>query len=177
MLTEKIFLGLYSILIAFLSVFMLFYSLRLPFPFLNLWTGYGAFFGRFEFAPLFAVIFLLSIYTLYLSLRVKRGDFTEVNSSEIGTVSVSFKAIEEMVGILLKKYETVKETKIKIIKKENKVNLKLYITVTPDAIIPELSSDIQKTVKEALESAAGVVVENIYIIIDDVYKAAQKRVK
>ncbi|MGB9839963.1 Asp23/Gls24 family envelope stress response protein [Thermovenabulum sp.] len=158
---EKIFLGFYSFIIVIISFSAIMYFLDLPFPLLNLWTSFAGMVGNLEFAIIFGLVFLLSLYTLYLSLKIKRVELAQINKSEIGGVSISFKAIEDMVAILMKKYDAVKE-------------IKLYLSVTPEANIPELSADIQKTVKEALQSAAGVEVNNVNVVIKDVFKAAKK---
>ncbi|KYO65818.1 hypothetical protein ATZ99_14560 [Thermovenabulum gondwanense] len=171
---EKFFLGFYSFIIVIISFSAIMYFLDLPFPLMNLWTSFTGMVGNLEFAIIFGLVLLLSLYTLYLSLKIKRVELAQINMTEIGGVSISFKAIEDMVAILMKKYDAVKDTKIYINKKENGVGIKLYLSVTPESNIPELSADIQKTIKEALQSAAGVEVNNVNVVIKDVFKAAKK---
>ena len=57
------------------------------------------------------------------------------------------------------------------------MSIVLKITVNYDVVIPDLTSEMQTTVKNYVESTAGIRVKNVRIIVSNVSNQKAKAVK
>jgi len=102
---------------------------------------------------------------------------TIVSESDLGKVAITLGAVESLVQKVIRDIEDVTESKIYIKKQEDGVSIVLKITVNYDVVIPDLTSEMQTTVKNYVESTAGIRVKNVRIIVSNVSNQKAKAVK
>ncbi len=77
---------------------------------------------------------------------------------------------------VIRDIENIKDSKIKVKKQENGISILLKLTVNYDVIIPEMTSELQKTIKDYIETTAGISVNDIQISIDNVSNQLKQKV-
>lgn len=115
-----------------------------------------------------AVVAFIGIFLVLNMLFTKKEKIAKVLGNEMGQVTMSLEAIESMIRRTVSNIDGIKEVtpKLKIV--GDKVAICLHITVQSDMIVPELGSAIQKSVKEDLETMAGVSIAEIKVLVSSV---------
>jgi uncharacterized alkaline shock family protein YloU len=91
-----------------------------------------------------------------------------VSDSELGKVCITLGAVESLVQKVIRDIQDVTESRIYIKRQEDGVSITLKITVNYDVIIPELASEMQGTIRDYVESTAGIKVNNVLIRVSNV---------
>jgi len=89
-------------------------------------------------------------------IKNSRGDDAWVFHGENGSITISVKAIEDIVKKILKKFEPVRDAKLKTIVQDRALGMKIKLTVWSGTLIPELTQDVQNEVRVRLEKLLGV---------------------
>lgn len=93
--------------------------------------------------------------------------------NENGKLLISKDTLENLSSSVIKNFEGVENSTSKaIIDKENKVKIEIILFVHPDAVLKELSSNIQIKVKEAIKKSLDIEVNEINIRVRNI--AAKK---
>jgi len=140
-------------------------------------TGISILYGNWETGVLGLALMILSVCILVYVLRPRHIPEAIISNSEIGKVCITLGAVESLVQKVVHDMENVNESKICIKKQDDGVAIVLKITVNYDVTIPELTSEMQTTVKSYVESTAGISVKNVRIIVSNVSNPKAKVVK
>lgn len=131
-------------------------------------TSLSILYGRWETGVFGIVLLILSLSYFVYAFKSKETPETVVGNSELGRVGIALSAIESIVQNVIRDVEDIKDSRIHIKKQQEGVSITLKITVNYDIIIPELTSELQKTIKDYVESTAGISVKNIHISVKNV---------
>ncbi len=108
-------------------------------------------------AGLMGVLFIVVGLTFAkLFLKGTRGDDAIIFKSKGGMLTVTSEAIEDLVRKVIRKFDAVKEVKIKTVIQDRSLNLKLKLTVVSGVLIPEIVAEVQSEVKQKLERTLGL---------------------
>jgi len=162
------------LLMLVVSFFVIIFSLKLIDIYV-FWTSISSWYGRWETGVIGAALLIISIRFIVPGLKPKQPAESTIKTSEIGSVSISLAAVESLVLKLIREIEKIKDVKVKIRKSENGVSILLRMVVTHDVKIPELSTELQKDVKEHIETATGLIVSDVSIKVDNVYNPSLKQ--
>lgn len=171
---DKLLITILSLFAIFLSFFFIIISIKIISP-QYLITSLSVIYGRWETGVSGLVLLILCFSILFNVLKSKRLPETIVRDSELGKVCITLSAVESIVQKVLKDLEDVKESRIYIKKQEDGVSITLKITVNFDVIIPELTSELQTTIKNYVESTAGISVKNVSISVNNVSNQVKQK--
>ncbi len=122
------------------------------------------------------VFILLSIRCIFFDptskqeLRDKQGVLLE---NENGKLMISKETIENLVEVVIKEYKTAKEVTSRVeLNKDNNINIFVNLVVSSDAIIKDLSADLQNKIKTKIKDATDLEVKEVNIAIK---KAIQEK--
>lgn len=129
---------------------------------------------------------VLAINVLFILLSIKciffNSSSKEKNSgregvlleNENGKLMISKETIENLVNSVALNFQSAEEVVTKVqLDKENKVKVYINLTVSADAIIKDLSSNLQTKIKEKVKKATDLEVSEVNIVVK---KVAQKKV-
>jgi uncharacterized alkaline shock family protein YloU len=102
---------------------------------------------------------------------------TLLKNSELGIISVSLNTINSLTQKSVKNHQGVKDVKSLIITDEDGVRISLKLLIMPDVIIPELTENIQRNVKQYIEQHSGIFVKEVRIFIDNIFSIGKSRVE
>lgn len=113
-------------------------------------------------------MFFLALVLLYLGLRNEpNGDGILVDKGVLGEVSISIEAVKLIIMKAVRQIDGVKEIRPVVRKGPAGLLITLKTMINPALSAPELSSALQKTVKEHLENIGGLPVAEIKVEFHD----------
>ena len=119
---------------------------------------------------------ILSIITIALSGNINSGAKGGVIlPMQSGEVHISSQTFESIVTNVAKKYKGKKTAKVNIRLKETGLGIDLYVYVLQDTVIADITSKIQKDVKETVLKQTTVEVENVNVRIKGVYTLSENK--
>lgn len=129
---------------------------------------------------LVAFLFLLvSLRFLLISLRTSTAheEPAIISSEELGVVSISPHALEELVNKAARQVKGVREVKphLKII--PGGLVVKLDINVSPDRNIQEMTTNLQNRVHDYIVTTTGLDVPEIQVKVKGIYQEGLRRVE
>lgn len=90
---------------------------------------------------------------------------TLLASGENGSAYITLAAIDSLVQRFVRANQRVKECESRISCSEQGVGIALRLSVLPDTVIPELTAQLQSSLKEHIESMCGVKVTGVDILL------------
>jgi uncharacterized alkaline shock family protein YloU len=174
-LFDRIVLAVYALFFTAVSVVFILFSTRIV-SFNYFSTSLSVLYGRWETGIVGLILLLVSLRFLLYGLKSKQLPETTIRDGELGKVCITLNAVESLVLKVIRDIESVKDSSIKIKKQENGVSIILKLTVNYDVIIPDMASELQKTIKEYTENTAGILVKDVRISIDNVSNQSRQKV-
>lgn len=124
---------------------------------------------------------LLSIRCIFFDptskqeLKDKQGILLE---NENGRLMISKETIENLVEVVTKEYKMAKEVNSRVeLDKENNVNIYVSLVVGSDAIIKDLSVDLQSKIKNKVKETTDLDVKQVNINIKKAVQEKQPKVE
>lgn len=129
----------------------------------------------------FSILFLLvSVRMIWVSLnRSSSSDKGIDQETEIGSIHISLTTIEEIVISSAKRVKGVHDLTARVYYDREESNLSIGLKMVIDGKIPiqSLSEELQKVVKNHVETIAGVEVDQVSIYIAQTKKSSQNRLR
>ncbi|HZK25857.1 MAG TPA: alkaline shock response membrane anchor protein AmaP [Oscillospiraceae bacterium] len=164
---ERLYLVIFAVLLSAMAVLVGGAALSL-YPLEVLQDTVGAVYGHLEYAILAVLLLALAVWAFLTSVRRKNTVESLAQPGPLGEVSISFKAIENLVLKATRNVNGVRDIKTRIVYTESGLVIYLRATTLPDEKIPELTAGLQAAVKEYVESSTGSTVAEIKVLIENV---------
>ena len=171
---DRVILTIYTLVIALLSLIIIAFSFKLV-SIQKFWTGFVLLYGRWEAGILGFVLLIFSIRFLLSGIKSQKHNETIIRTNEVGSVKISLVAIENLVRKVIEDIEKIKDTNVKIQMENDDVVIVLKLVITSDVVIPELSSELQNTVREYIETHTGITVKEVCISIDNIFNPQKQK--
>ena len=123
---------------------------------------------------------ILAISVVFILLSIKCIFFTSTNKEEKakqgillenqnGKLMISQETIENLVNTVVKGFESAEDVTTKIaVDKENNLIVYVNMVVSPNAVIKELSTNLQSKIKEAVKKASDLEVKEVNIKVKNI---------
>lgn len=115
------------------------------------------------------VLLLISIKLLFAG-RSKKGDVRPASAlmrqTELGGTYISLEAVDSMVQKHCRAVARVKNVNTTLQSTETGITIGIRLCVLPDTDVVTLTSDLQKTLKENIESLTGIQVNEIGVLVE-----------
>jgi len=115
------------------------------------------------------VFFALSLGFLLSALKTGKDRNAVSNHTNTGEIKITLKSIEIIALTVARRIDGVKDIRAFVKNVDNNVLIKMMITVMPDVKIPEITAEVQMKVKEVVEEHAGVKVNEVKVVVDNIY--------
>lgn len=126
------------------------------------------FFGRWEAALVGGVILLIGLRLIYLALAGRKPLGALVTRSELGEVSITVPAVENLVKQTAGQIEGIREVRPTVTARTDGVAIRLKAWVEKDINVPELAVQIQETLRSHLKEVVGLNTATINVEVQDV---------
>lgn len=140
----------------------------------NVLQNYGPKIIMFSIAFIFFVLSLVFLLSGFKSGKDKKAVSKYTN---IGEIKISLNSIENIALTASRKLMGVKETRAYVTKLDDSIMVLIKAVVLPDINIPSLSEDIQTRVKSSIEESSGIKVNEVKVLIENIYTGYKSRVE
>ena len=125
-----------------------------------------------------ALVLLISAISFFVvGLRTNRDKKAVSKYTNIGEVKISLNSIENIALNVAGKISSIRDVKAFVSKVDDNVSITIKASVLPDVNIPLISSELQESVKSAVEENSGIVVADVKVFIESIYSGALPRQK
>lgn len=174
-LFDRLMLTIYTFCLTIFSIFAILISLRvLPVDFC--WTTFKGIYGRWETGLTGLVFLIVSLKFLLSGIKGNKYNQMLISTTSLGEISISLVAIENTVIKTVKEIIGVKDVEVKIRNYSDGIRLILKLNIIPDVNIPEITTEIQKNVKEYVETTTGIKIKEIKVLIGNIATNIKSRV-
>jgi len=132
-------------------------------------------YGHWEAAAVGFLIMLMGLRFIYLALSGRKAPRALISSSELGDVTITIAAVENMVQRTAFQVAGIREARPAVIVKPDGVAIKLRAWVDQEAHMPELATEIQELLSSQLKKAAGLTVTSVSVEIQGVGARTRER--
>ena len=178
---DKVLMFLYVLIALFFGVCM---ALR-PFGvdmlgglFAGLDRSAGRFLSALVGLGLAAIVVLLSAYMLMMIFGKGKkrvpASFVAVDSEDGSQVHMSLTALAQMARQAIGRVPDVKEMKIGVTNEGDAVNVAVDLTIKASAHVPTVTKNMQKAIRNSLETNGGVTVRDVQIVVSSLSGADVK---
>lgn len=169
---DKLFLFLYSLLITIVSIVLISAGFK--------WLGkalvidavdaiYASSTIRLTIIIVAAVIFLISLRFLYISLSRAGQQVQSIDQrTEYGDVRISLETMENLALKATSKHKGIKDTRVRVNATDAGMDIVIRVVVDGETSIPQLTEDVQKSVKLYVEDITGIPVINVSVFVANI---------
>ncbi len=160
---NRLIVGILSLGYVFISAFVIFIALSWP-ESMDLLEPYLLDLNiRWIIGITAALIFLMMFLLFYHSFRAKPIKFTVIHDHDLGQVNITMSALEQLILKSSNNVLGVQEVKPILKLTAEGIFLLLKVQVVPDVNIPQVTTELQQTIKDYLLQTAGTSVQNIKV--------------
>jgi uncharacterized alkaline shock family protein YloU len=173
---DRLLLVLFSLSIAIISIVFI----LLPFDILPFFYRQSiiSFITKDPITSIISIILLIiSIRLLISSIYTKglKGPRAITKETELGLINISFNTIEQLAATASKKVNGIRNINIRVAEIDNSVIIYVVISLASDINIPTTIAELQRLIKEYIESTAGITVREVRVTVDELNNNTLKR--
>lgn len=123
------------------------------------------------------IFLVLSIMFLFSGFKSDKDKKAVSKFTNIGEIKISLNSVESIALNSSRKLSGVKETKAYVTKLDDSVSIVIKTVILTDINIPSLSEDIQIKVKNSIEETTGIKVNDVRVVVENIYTGFKSRVE
>ncbi|NLC11854.1 MAG: alkaline shock response membrane anchor protein AmaP [Firmicutes bacterium] len=124
--------------------------------------------GSFTFFIAGIVIFIVGLLLLIFCLRKGEQVSAISQQTELGELSISYKTIESMILKASRSVKGIRDITAKTASTEKGLVIYIKAKAVPEKPIPELTLELQASVKDYVEKIGGTAVAEVKVLIENI---------
>lgn len=124
-----------------------------------------------------SVFLILSLMFLFSGIRSDKDKKSVTKHTNVGEIKISLTAIENIALSASRRLNGVRESKANVTRLDDSVSIAIKTIVQADTNIPALSEDIQVKVKSLVEETTGIIVNDVKVVVENIYTGYKTRVE
>ncbi len=113
------------------------------------------------------ILIVLSFRSMFVSTGRKKINAALAASTDEGGIYINLDTINELASKAVKKIDAVREMKVKTVMADEGANIAIKVALSLESVIPEVSAEIQQSVKSDIEALCGIAVKKIIVQVDN----------
>jgi uncharacterized alkaline shock family protein YloU len=122
-------------------------------------------------------VVIISLILMFSGIRKRKPKSAFIADTGSGTVSITISALEEMAIRHMLANEAVRTVKASVNVKDAKANITARMAVAEGTNIPATLTELQKGLKEHIETLSGITVNKISLLVEKTSQIAKARVE
>ncbi len=122
-------------------------------------------------------VVIISLVLMFSGIRKRKPKSAFIADTGSGAVSITISALEEMATRHMLANEAVRTVKAAITVRDAKLNVTGRMAVAEGTNIPVTLTDLQKSLKEHIETLSGISVNKISLLVEKTSQIAKARVE
>ncbi len=171
---DRIILTFFTLIVAFFSgiVILLASGWQVPLDFF--WTTLSSVVGRWSVGLGGGLTLIIAVRFLYYGFHRYESDQTLVHESDLGEVRISIGAVESLVRKVAHKVKGVRDVRGWVSPSAGRLNVRLRTVISPDVSVPDVSGEIQNTVRDCLKNVVGVEAGEVRVFVENISNEARR---
>lgn len=124
-------------------------------------------FIKIAISAVLLILLVLSFRSMFVSTGKKKINAALAASTDEGGIYINLDTINELASKAVKKIDSVRELKVKTVMADDGANIAVKVALTPESVIPEISAQIQQSIKSDIEALCGIAVKKIIVQVDN----------
>lgn len=124
-----------------------------------------------------AILFIIFLIVFLRSLRRKPSKVAAVHENSLGIIKITLPALENLVLTAAQSVPGIRDVKPIITNRADGLAIWLKVQVTTDTVIPNVSEELQKTVRDYVSKMAGTTVKEIHVSVTKISWESKSRVE
>ncbi len=122
---------------------------------------------KIAFSALAFVFAVLSVRIMFAGLGGNAKTVTMAASTEAGGIYINIDTISDLASKAVRKVEGIREIRIRTTMQEGGAYIAVKISMASDCVIPEVSAQVQQSVKTDVEGLCGITVKKVVVQVDN----------
>lgn len=131
--------------------------------------------GRWATGAFGALFFLLGLRLLASLFRRREAGGALVRQAELGEVQIALGAVESFVDRVGRQVDGVRDLRARVMAGSEGIRVHIRAKVGDNVHVPQLSEELQNTVRQQVQRVIGVDVEQISTMIDAIDGESRRR--
>jgi len=120
------------------------------------------------------LFFASSVRLITLAFRRQGGGQPVVHETSMGEVRISLEAVENLVRKVARSTKGVREVKASVRHGKDDLSVSLRCTVSPEVSIPEVSEEIQNSVRQYVKRVVGVELAEVQLEVENIANESRR---
>ncbi len=122
-------------------------------------------------------VFIASLTLFLSSFKKKPVMQTAIHETNLGQIRITLPALEHLVLKAAKSVHGIRDIKPFINNTATGLSIQLKVQVLPDVNIPNITADLQKTIRDYMQKTAGTTVQEVRVLVNKVSWENKARVE
>jgi uncharacterized alkaline shock family protein YloU len=130
-------------------------------------------FTAYSWITIAVVLLLLSARLFYISIKKSRGQAPSIDQrTDFGDIRISIETVENLALKAASRHRGVKDLKARVNVNDAGLEIIIRTIVDGESSIPELTEEVQRSVKEHVEEITGIPVAFVSVFIANIISQA-----
>lgn len=130
--------------------------------------------GRWWVGFIGAVFFSVSMRLIYVAFKRSGGGQPVVHETGLGVVAISLDAVENLIRKTARSIKGVREVKAIVTHRKDGLAVHLTATISPEVSIPQVSEEIQNSVRQYVKRVVGVELADVRIAVENIANESRR---
>lgn len=115
-----------------------------------------------------ALLLIFSVAFMFMRAPKEPQQLASVllKHTDNGVIRVSVTALDALVHKCVRGFGPVKDCKTQVVNNEDNVAIRVKVTLLPDTMIPDLTQQLQKEIKDYVQGQSGISVSEVTVFVD-----------
>ncbi|MEW6308224.1 MAG: alkaline shock response membrane anchor protein AmaP [Bacillota bacterium] len=165
---DRILLTLFTIAMAVLAASLIGVALNWLAPFSLLLRVLETTEGRLVTGIVGAVWLIVSLRFLWYGFSRRQSSQTVVHETALGEVRVSVGAVRNLVSRVARQVKGVRDVRANVRHTPQGIEAEVQLVISPEASVPEVSDEVQKSVRNYVKNVVGVGVTEVRVYVENI---------
>lgn len=137
----------------------------------------GSLWFKVLYIAIAAVLIIVAFILMFFGTGKTTPKTAKIAVFEIGSISITVKAIEELIEKYVREFKDVKGLRTKVTSFDSFISIAIEIATLPEANLPELTKELQTGLKDNIQQHTGINVKETKIMIMEIDDKAKTKVQ
>ena len=109
----------------------------------------------------------IRFFDMFAGIGGDAKNVTMAASTEAGGIYINIDTISDLASKAVRKVEGIREIRIKTSMQEGGAYVAVKVSMAPESVIPEVSAQVQQSVKADIEGLCGIAVKKVVVQVDN----------
>lgn len=134
----------------------------------------GSVYMRIAISGVLLVIAFIAVRAMFVGVKKEKSVATLAASTPEGGIYINIDTVSDLAVKAVKKVESVREVKVRTSISEGGADIAVKVSMNFEAVIPEVSSLVQQSVKSDIETLCGIKVSRVTVQVDNSFQTQNR---